>query len=149
MAEQGESDSLVPSVDAAQSPVPSEGATQGRPDDHNTGSLEDKRSAMKEMASYAVSVNTVAVATLAFTVGLINNIHHARYEWALQWGWGLLLGSVLFAFLVIGQYASQLARSIIKPRQGPLEWLLLLAFVCLMVGLCFVTVFGFNNISTG
>jgi hypothetical protein len=129
-------------------PAHDEGATQGRFAAHNRGSLKDKRAAMKAMLSYAISINTVSVATLAFTVGLINNIHLAHDAWALKWGWALLLGSVLFAFLVIGQYASQLAESRVKPRQGPLEGLLFIAFACLMVGLSLVTVFGFNNISS-
>lgn len=114
--------------------------------EHNNGSRNDRRAAMKAMASYAQSITFVAVTTIAFTVGLVSNVHHPHWVGSLQLGWALLLASVLFAFLAIGQYSSQLARSIIKPRQGVFEVFLLLGWACLMAGLTFVTLFGFHNI---
>ncbi|MFD7168616.1 hypothetical protein [Streptomyces violascens] len=114
---------------------------------HNAGSRDDRRTAIKAMASYAQSITIVAVTAIAFTVGLINGIPHPCQVWALKLGWVMLLVSVAFAYFAVGQYASQMARSIIKARQGPLEVLLLIGFLALMAGLSFVTVFGFNNVS--
>ena len=130
-------------------PVPAPPPVPSPPSTHNAGTNEDKRAAMKAMAGYAQSITFVAVTTIAFTIGLISNVHHPHWIGELQSGWVLLLVSVFFAFLTIGQYASQLARGIIKPRQGVLEVLLLFGWLSLMAGLALVTLFGFHNIGNG
>ncbi|WAZ20187.1 hypothetical protein STRCI_001286 [Streptomyces cinnabarinus] len=119
-------------------------------EEHNTGEPEDKRAALNTIGTLTNSLITLATGTLALTVALLKSIYgEGDWEWAMWTGWGLLAGSVLLGFVVLGQQISLLAESDLKPRGGLLEWLGLIHLLTVTAGLVLLAIFAQQNVGVG
>jgi hypothetical protein len=126
---------------------PSRDQVQASPsgDEYNKGSEEDKRAAHTMIATYVTSLLTLATATITLSATFLQNLYRGQVLWALFVAWGVLAGSMVVAFLTLGQNISLLAESDLRPRRGVLEIVGLIHLLMVIIGLAFFAYFAVKN----
>jgi hypothetical protein len=125
------------------------GETETDQQTHNRGNKEDRREALASSVNLARLLLTVAAGTFVLSGSLLNTLYVGRSLTLLELGWAALGLSLVFGFLVHGQYISQLAESELVVRQGALEIFSALQAIAVGVGLLLFGLFVLANVSAG
>lgn len=113
--------------------------------DHNSGSDDDKRAALKAIGDYTNGLIVLAVGTLALSATLLSNTYAGRSIWTLYAGWASLACSLGIGLLALGQQISMLAESDLRPRRTTLETYSLIQVSLVIGGLVFLGIFAVQN----
>ncbi len=127
-------------------PLAKPGASQTT---HNAGAAGDRREALASAVNLARLLLTVAAGTFVLSGSLLNTLYVGRSLCLLEISWIALGLSLVFGFLVHGQYINQLAESELVVRRGALEAYSALQMLAVAAGLLLFGAFVLVNVGAG
>lgn len=116
--------------------------------ENNNQHQQSQHSALDAIASYVKLEVTLAAGGIALSATFLDSVYRGHSIWSLIVAWSLLGLSIIFGFLVHGEYITRLVNDNVKVRRGErIEILALCQTVCLFTAFAFFAAFAITNVT--